>query len=99
VARPNAACRPAITPPLQIPDEPNHFAYTTLLAEGRLPSPDRTETSPAIHDIMHNLDSYKIRCALQQRSLANAAKQRTLERDIAAPHSREAARRSGSGEL
>jgi hypothetical protein len=89
VALLNAACWSVITPPFQVPDEPSHFAYVQLLAEnGQLPQPNLAESSPAMQIVSQDLRSEEVRYAPQHSSLRSAARQRTLERDMAAPLSR-----------
>ena len=93
----NAACWSVITPPFQVPDETSHFAYVQVLAEsGRLPVASRREASPAMEVVLRDLESYRVRFAPQQRSIASAEQQRALEHDMALPLSREGPGGAGS---
>jgi hypothetical protein len=85
VACVNAACWSLITPPLEVPDEPSHFAYVQVLAEsGNLPVPNRPTNSPALQTTLEDLHWGEIRFVPQTRSLTSEAQQRKLERDQAA---------------
>jgi 4-amino-4-deoxy-L-arabinose transferase-like glycosyltransferase len=86
----NAVCWSVITPPFQIPDEPDHFAYVQLLAEsGRLPSSSlkgySEEESVALQDLRY---AY-VRLRPEGRPIFSRAEQQELEHALSRPLSRE----------
>ena len=80
----NAACWSIVTPPFQVPDEPDHFAYVKQLAEtGRLPSSDSEQTSSEELDVLRALHYGRVRQQPQTRAIATRAEQDELERALA----------------
>jgi 4-amino-4-deoxy-L-arabinose transferase-like glycosyltransferase len=85
VACVNAVCWSVITPPLQVPDEPDHVAYVQELAEtGRLPTASAqaefsTEEIYALNDLHQGLVQFKP----QVPATASVADQRKLQGDLA----------------
>jgi Predicted membrane protein (DUF2142) len=86
----NAACWTLITPPLQVPDEPDHFAYVQQLAEtGSLPSSSKHEYSQEESTAMQDLRHARVRLRAEGRPVSSLAQQETLQHDLAQPLSRE----------
>jgi hypothetical protein len=81
----NAACWSLVTPPLQVPDEPDHVAYVQALVEtGRLPvkgapAEFSTEEIYALNDLRQGLVRFKP----QVPSISSKAQQSTLGRNLA----------------
>jgi hypothetical protein len=93
----NAVCWSLISPPFQVTDEPNHFAYVQLLAEsGRLPTTEQGDYSPeeqvALIDLRISEDTFQ----LARRPIGSEVEQRRLERDLAARPSRQGSGSAGS---
>jgi hypothetical protein len=85
----NAACWSIISPPLQIPDEPSHFAYVQYLAEtGHLPSSGEEKFTPAEYKALVDLHYAKVRFHPEQGTISSEAEQRKLESDLAKPLAR-----------
>jgi hypothetical protein len=78
----NAACWSVITPPFQVPDEPNHVAYVkTLVQTGSLPSASArfsAEQTAATDDL--NSDAVTENPEIQ--SISTRAQEQRLERDL-----------------
>ncbi len=83
----NAVCWSILTPPFQVPDEPDHFAYVKQLAEtGHLPSAD-AEESEEENTALLALHYAKIRQQPQNQTIATQAEQEALERAlVSSPH-------------
>jgi 4-amino-4-deoxy-L-arabinose transferase-like glycosyltransferase len=83
----NAACWSLVTPPFQVPDEPDHVAYVQALVEtGRLPvrgaaAEFSNEDVYALNDLHQGLVRFKP----QVQSISSLAEQHKLERDLAQP--------------
>jgi len=88
VACVSAVCWSIITPPFQVPDEPDHVAYVQDLAEtGRLPtSSARAEFSTREINALNGLHQGLVRFSPQFPAIASVAEQRVLEHDLALPH-------------
>ena len=93
VALLNAACWSFITPPFQVPDEQDHFAYVQQLAEtGHLPSqspPSQSSSSllysPAETAALADLRYFQVRREPANQPISSVAQQRKLEHDLALP--------------
>jgi hypothetical protein len=97
VALLNAVCWSLISPPFQVTDEPNHFAYVQLLAEsGRLPTTKQGVYSPEEQVALVDLRVYEDTFQPARRPLGSEAQQRKLERDLAARPSRQGSGSAGS---
>ncbi len=83
----NAACWSLITPPFQVPDEPDHVAYVqTLVETGHLPvkgapAEFSTEDIYALNDLRQGLVRFKP----QEPSISSRAQQQQLERSLTQP--------------
>lgn len=78
----NAVCWSLITPPFQVPDEPNHVAYVKVLAQtGSLPSASGS-LSAAERVAMEALNSDMIAGNPEFRTISSQAQQQQLERDL-----------------
>lgn len=88
VALLNAVCWSELSPPLQTPDEPAHFAYVQQLAETHKLPRHGTEYSPeeevALVDLHHNL----VQFVPGAGTIASRAEQRRLQRDLAHGYAR-----------
>jgi 4-amino-4-deoxy-L-arabinose transferase-like glycosyltransferase len=93
----NAACWSLITPPFQVTDEYDHFAYAQLLAEtGRLPSSSsKDEYSPEETQALLDLRHAYVRFRPEGHTISSRAQQERLERDLAQPLSRRGAGGAG----
>jgi hypothetical protein len=81
----NAVCWSLLTPPFQVPDEPDHFAYVQLLAvNGQLPVADLEYPSPEEQVALRDLHFEEVRGTPPVRAISSEEQQRTLERDLAA---------------
>ncbi|HYB23807.1 MAG TPA: DUF2142 domain-containing protein, partial [Solirubrobacteraceae bacterium] len=84
----NAACWSEVSPPLQTPDEPAHFAYVQELAEAhRLPTHGTTyspEEEVALADLHHNAVQFVPGAA----TISSRAQQRKLQHDLRAGYAR-----------
>lgn len=81
----NAVCWSIVTPPFQVPDEPDHFAYVKQFAEtGRLPSSSSEELSSEETATLKALHYEKIRQQPQTRAIGTQAEQERLNREAAA---------------
>jgi 4-amino-4-deoxy-L-arabinose transferase-like glycosyltransferase len=81
----NAVCWSFLTPPFQVPDEPDHFAYVQQLAEHRsLPDPDgprfSTEETQTLTDLHFEEVSHHPGAGM---TISTTAEQRLLEADLA----------------
>jgi 4-amino-4-deoxy-L-arabinose transferase-like glycosyltransferase len=86
VAFSNAACWSFITPPFEVPDEPDHFAYAQQLAEtGRLPTSNGKRFSQVELTALRDLNQAEVRQRPQNLSVFSSAQQQRLSRDLAAP--------------
>jgi hypothetical protein len=86
VATINAACWSFITPPFQVPDEPDHFAYVQQLAEtGRLPSSAGKQFSPEEETALEDLKQPEVKERPQNTASFTSAQQQRLQRDLSAP--------------
>jgi len=84
VAALNAASWSFITPPFQSTDEPSHFAYVEQLAsEGRVPSSDSEVFSSREALVLRALRWAAVKRKPENRTIASAGEQRTLEADLA----------------
>jgi 4-amino-4-deoxy-L-arabinose transferase-like glycosyltransferase len=88
----NAACWSFITPPFQVPDEQDHFAYVQQLAEtGHLPSQSVGQSSSALvyspeeTVALADLRYRQVRREPANHPISSIAQQRKLERDLALP--------------
>jgi hypothetical protein len=82
VACVNAVCWSVITPPFQVPDEPEHVAYVKQLAEtGRLPA--HTEELSAEEEVaLRDLRLQTVEDAPEEHTISTRAEQQKLERDL-----------------
>ena len=82
VACVNAVCWSIITPPFQVPDEPEHVAYVKQLAEtGQLP----TKTGPFSGEEAVALEDLRLQTVAEEpeyQTIASRAQQRKLEQDL-----------------
>jgi hypothetical protein len=86
VAAINAACWSFITPPFQVPDEPDHFAYVQQLAEtGRLPRSAGKQFSQEEETALAALRQREVKERPQNTASFTNAQQRQLQRDLSAP--------------
>lgn len=80
----NAICWSIITPPFQTPDEPSHFAYVKQLAEtGGPPTSGSGALSHEEKVVLDALHAPQVSLRPQNRTLASAAEERTLEGALA----------------
>jgi 4-amino-4-deoxy-L-arabinose transferase-like glycosyltransferase len=87
----NAVCWSVISPPFQLPDEPDHFAYAQHLAEtGQLPSSSSKNYPPAEESALTYLLQREVRFSPENHPIASATAQRRLESALALPLSRSA---------
>jgi hypothetical protein len=91
VALINAVCWSLITPPFQVPDEPDHFAYVQHLAETASLPIARTEFSQEEATALRDLSQSEVRAHPETHPVATSAEGQRLQRDLARP-----LRRSGS---
>jgi 4-amino-4-deoxy-L-arabinose transferase-like glycosyltransferase len=85
----NAASWSVISPPFQVPDEPDHFQYAQTLAEvGRLPSSSSEKFPPQEYTVLTDLRYPKVRFQSLQKTISSLTEQRALEGDLAAPLAR-----------
>jgi 4-amino-4-deoxy-L-arabinose transferase-like glycosyltransferase len=80
----NAACWSILTPPFQVPDEPNHFAYVKQLAlTGHLPKPGvGPEFSNEEVRVIDALHAYEIREQQENRTITTRSQQNALQRAL-----------------
>lgn len=80
----NAACWSIVTPPFQVPDEPDHFAYVKQLAEtGQLPSSSSEQVSNEEIAVLVGLHDFEVRQQPQEHTIASQAEQSKLEHTLA----------------
>lgn len=85
----NAAAWALITPPFQVLDETDHFAYVQQLAEnGSLPTSTQRNYSQEETRIMEDLNFFNVVYQPQGRPIQSSAEQRKLQRDLSQPLSR-----------
>jgi hypothetical protein len=81
----NAVCWSIVTPPLQSPDEPDHYAYVKQLAEtGRLPSSASEQLSKEEMTVIEGLASYQVRQRPQVHTITSQTGQSRLQRALLA---------------
>ncbi len=81
----NAVCWSIVTPPFQVTDEPDHFAYVKQLADtGSLPTSTGEPSSNEQLVAMTALHVNEIRQEPQTHTIATHAEQAQLERQLAA---------------
>jgi len=84
VAALNAACWSILTPPFQVPDEPDHVAYVKQLAETRgLPSSDSEKFSIEELDVLEGLRHDQVTQHPQNHTIATTRERDQLRRDLA----------------
>jgi len=80
----NAVSWSLVTPPFEVPDEQDHFAYVKQLAEtGRLPSSSAEELSKEESTALNALDAETLRLRPQIHTLQTQGEQAALERALA----------------
>jgi hypothetical protein len=85
----NAVCWSLISPPLQGPDEPSHFAYVQQLAEtGHLPTGESDEFSPEELAALTLLHHDAIQYIPGAETISSRAQQLELERGLSEPLAR-----------
>jgi 4-amino-4-deoxy-L-arabinose transferase-like glycosyltransferase len=82
----NAACWSFITPPFQVPDEPDHYSYVEQLAlTGEPPSsPASKEYSSDETLALEDLRTDRVRLQPEDRAIISEAEQRQLEHNLEA---------------
>jgi hypothetical protein len=88
VALTNAVCWSLITPPFQVPDEPDHFAYVQHLAETASLPIVRTEFSPEETVALRDLSQSEVRGHPENRPVATSGEAQVLQHDLARPLAR-----------
>jgi 4-amino-4-deoxy-L-arabinose transferase-like glycosyltransferase len=79
----NAVCWSIVSPPFQVPDEPDHFAYVKQLAEtGSLPSSSSEQTSNEEILGLVDLRYYQVRQQPENRTIASQFEQNKLQNDL-----------------
>ncbi len=82
----NAACWSLVTPPFQVPDEPDHFAYAEQLAEtGQLPLVVNRQYSAAERGVLAALYQEGIRFKPEVETIASLSQQRQLQHNLGEP--------------
>ncbi len=80
----NAVCWSIVTPPFQVPDEPDHFAYVKQLAEtGTLPSSGSELLSNEEMEVLEGLRNFQVRQEPQSHTIASQAEQDELQHYLA----------------
>jgi 4-amino-4-deoxy-L-arabinose transferase-like glycosyltransferase len=81
----NAACWSLITPPFQVPDEPDHYAYVEQLAlTGELPSSEASANYPADEALaLRDLSTNRVRLQPENPAVLSPAEKQRLELDFA----------------
>jgi hypothetical protein len=81
----NAVCWSFITPPFQVPDEPDHFAYVEQLAlTGHTPSLATEKTYSSDEALLqHDLGSYRVRLQPENTATLSPARAQQLALDLA----------------
>ena len=81
----NALCWSLTTPPFQVPDEPDHYAYVKQLADtGQVPSVTSEGISIEVLAALNALGYYKIRQRPQVHTVASASEYATIMRELSA---------------
>jgi 4-amino-4-deoxy-L-arabinose transferase-like glycosyltransferase len=89
VAIVNAVCWSVISPPFQLPDEPDHFAYVQHLAEtGHLPSSPGFKYPPAEEVALSYLFHERVQFSQENHTIASQVEQQRLEEALTLPLSR-----------
>jgi 4-amino-4-deoxy-L-arabinose transferase-like glycosyltransferase len=89
VAIVNAVCWSVVSPPFQLPDEPDHFAYVQHLAEtDHLPSSSGFAYPPAEANALAYLLHERVQFSQESHTIASQAEQQRLEAELALPLSR-----------
>ena len=84
----NAVCWSILTPPFQVPDEPDHVAYVQQLAEtGELPSSSETAYSPSEQAALEALDQPIVRLRPEVPTISTQALQNRLALTLEEPRS------------
>ncbi len=79
----NAACWSFITPPFQVPDEPDHFAYVKQLAETRsLPTSSERKYSSEETLVLKDLRYPEVRLHPSVEAIGSRAAQQKLQEDL-----------------
>jgi hypothetical protein len=80
----NAACWSFVTPPFQVPDEPDHYAYVKQLFETRrLPSSNSELTSNEIIAVLLGIRYPEVREQPENHTIASQAEENELRHDLA----------------
>jgi Predicted membrane protein (DUF2142) len=96
VAPINAVCWSLITPPFQVPDEPDHFAYVQQLAEtGTLPRSASSEFSQEETAALRDLNQSEVRAHPETHPIATSAEAQRLQQDLVLPLRRSGAAGAG----
>jgi len=97
VAGLSAACWSIVSPPFQVPDEQDHYAYVKQLAEtGRLPSSDFEISSPELVLTLIGLRYNEVRNQPRNHTISSQAQEGELNRDLAMIREQPAQRASGA---
>ena len=79
----NAAAWSFVSPPVEVPGEPSHFAYVKQLAEtGTLPTSEGGEYSGEEHAVLTALNFQAVRLGPANTTISSRAEQRNLERQL-----------------
>ena len=79
----NAACWSFVTPPFQVPDEPDHYAYVKQLFETRqLPSSNSELTSNEIIAVLLGIRYPEVREQPENHTIASQAEENELQHDL-----------------
>jgi hypothetical protein len=82
----SAASWSVVSAPLQVPDEPAHFAYVQGLAEqGTLPHSSSVEYAPVEMVALRDLDHNEVRYNALHGTISTPVQQQRLESDLANP--------------
>jgi 4-amino-4-deoxy-L-arabinose transferase-like glycosyltransferase len=81
----NAVCWSFITPPFQVPDEPDHYAYVEQLAlTGELPSSEASENYPADEALtLRDLGTYRVRLQPENPAVYSHEEEQRIAQDLA----------------
>jgi 4-amino-4-deoxy-L-arabinose transferase-like glycosyltransferase len=94
----NAASWSIVTPPFQVPDEPDHFAYVKQLAEtGQLPASNSELLAEEEILVLVGLHNFQVRLEPQVHTIASQAEQRELRHDLVLASTATAAGSPGAG--
>jgi 4-amino-4-deoxy-L-arabinose transferase-like glycosyltransferase len=85
----NAICWSFITPPFQVPDEPDHYSYVEQLAlTGTPPTSAASRESPSDEKLaLEDLGTYRIYLRPETHAVFSKAEQQGLERDLSSAQS------------